>query len=144
MNWMLMPLKRYADFQGRSRRLEYWMWVVFQIIVSIVVGIVGGILFGASAPTVIDPNDPQAGAAMMASMSGLLLLYCLVGLAFLIPSLAVTVRRLHDQDKSGWLLLIAFIPLIGGLVLLVFMLLEGTRGPNRYGPDPKDPGAAEI
>jgi uncharacterized membrane protein YhaH (DUF805 family) len=69
-----------------------------------------------------------------------MILLSIVGLALFIPSLAVTVRRLHDQDKSGWLVLLPLIPLVGGIILLVFMLLEGTQGPNRFGPDPKEAG----
>ncbi len=65
-------------------------------------------------------------------------------LGILVPSIAVQVRRFHDQDKSGWFVLIGLIPILGGLVVLVFMFLEGTRGPNRFGPDPKDPGSSEV
>lgn len=61
-----------------------------------------------------------------------------------IPGLAVQVRRFHDQDKSGWFILLGFIPYIGGLILFVFMCLEGTRGPNRFGPDPKDPYSEDV
>ncbi len=65
------------------------------------------------------------------------ILYCLVALALLIPGIAVTIRRLHDTDRSGWTLLFALIPLVGALLLLVFYITEGTSGPNRFGPDPK-------
>ena len=68
-----------------------------------------------------------------------LLVFGLLYLAIIIPSIAVQVRRFHDQDKSGWMVLLGLIPYVGGIILLVFMLLEGTRGPNRFGPDPKDP-----
>ena len=71
----------------------------------------------------------------------LLLLYVA---AFFIPNLAVQVRRFHDQDKSGWFVLLGFIPYLGGLIVLVFMCLEGTRGPNQYGDDPKGLGSAEV
>ena len=63
----------------------------------------------------------------------------LVAIALFIPSLAVQIRRFHDQDKSGWFVLLAFIPYVGGLIVLVFMCIEGTPGPNRFGSDPKDP-----
>jgi uncharacterized membrane protein YhaH (DUF805 family) len=66
------------------------------------------------------------------------------GLGSVVPSIAVTVRRFHDQDKSGWFYLLGFIPYIGGIVMIVFMCLDGTRGPNRFGPDPKDPHAADV
>jgi uncharacterized membrane protein YhaH (DUF805 family) len=65
-------------------------------------------------------------------------------LAFLIPSIAVQVRRFHDQDKSGWFILLGLIPYIGGIILFVFMCIEGTRGPNRFGPDPKDPYSEDV
>jgi uncharacterized membrane protein YhaH (DUF805 family) len=71
----------------------------------------------------------------------------ILGVFFLgtfIPSLAVQVRRFHDQDKSGWFILLNFVPYVGGLIVFVFMCLEGTRGPNRFGADPKDPNSAEV
>jgi uncharacterized membrane protein YhaH (DUF805 family) len=127
MDWMLMPLRRYAEFSGRSQRKEYWMFFLFQMIVyivlSIIEGAVGltGMIGGAYGP-----------------------LTALFALAILIPGIAVGIRRLHDTDRSGWWLLIAFVPLIGAIVLIVFFVMDGTRGPNRFGPDPKDPGQAEA
>ena len=76
----------------------------------------------------------------LATLGGALL--GIFALGSFIPALAVQVRRFHDQDKSGWMVLLAFIPFIGGLIVLVFMCLEGTRGGNRFGPDPKDPASA--
>lgn len=128
MDWMLMPLKRYADFQGRSRRKEYWMFTLLNFIV-------GTVLY-ALVFMGIDFETGQLGAFGMVAM-GLLALYAL---AILVPAIAVQVRRFHDQDKSGWFVLLAFIPFVGGLILLVFMCLEGTRGPNRFGEDPKAGG----
>jgi uncharacterized membrane protein YhaH (DUF805 family) len=125
MDWMLMPLKRYADFNGRSRRKEFWMFTLLNVIVTIV--LYGLIIAG------MDFETGQPGALSMVG-GGLLLVYAL---AFLVPSIAVYVRRFHDQDKSGWLVLLMFVPVIGGLILLVFMCIEGTRGPNRFGEDPK-------
>ena len=133
MEWMLMPLRRYADFSGRSRRKEYWMFALFEVIVFTVVGLLAGMLLGFG-----DPADPAAGALG----GGMLIVFVLLALVFLIPGLAVTVRRFHDQDKSGWFVLLMLIPYLGGLVVLVFMCLEGTRGPNRYGADPKASGTA--
>jgi uncharacterized membrane protein YhaH (DUF805 family) len=127
MEWMLMPLKRYADFSGRSRRKEYWMFVLGIFLAAIVLSIIEGIL-GLSG--------------MVGGVYGPLTTILLLGV--LIPSIAVQVRRFHDQDKSGWFLLLAFIPFIGGIIVLVFMCLEGTKGPNRFGPDPKDPGSVEA
>lgn len=137
LEWMLMPYKRYADFSGRSRRKEYWMFALLQVIVSIILTALifsGGMAF-----------DPATGAPAFGSTFyigvGLMLIYVL---ATFIPSLAVMVRRFHDQDKSGWFVLLSFIPYVGGIVVLVFMCLEGTRGPNRFGPDPKDPAGVEV
>ena len=127
MEWMLMPLKRYADFSGRSRRKEYWMFLLGVIIIYIVLAFLGG---GMGAMT-----DPEAGGGIGAILIGIF------ALAIIIPMIAVQVRRFHDQDKSGWFVLLNFVPFVGGLIVLVFMLLEGTKGPNRFGPDPKGENA---
>ena len=121
MNWYLKVLKQYFDFNGRARRKEYWMFLLFNVIVSFVLGIVDGILG-------------------MKTGSGFGVLGGLYTLAVLLPSLGVTVRRLHDTDRSGWWVLIGFVPIIGFIVLLVFMAMEGTRGDNNYGADPKTAG----
>lgn len=126
LDWMLMPLRRYADFSGRSRRKEYWMFLLGVVIAAIVLGIVEGVV----------------GLSGMVGPYGPLTLIFLLGI--IVPSIAVQIRRFHDQDKSGWFVLLSFIPFVGGLIVLVFMCLEGTRGPNQYGPDPKDPGAADT
>lgn len=124
MNLMFEPLRRYADFNGRARRSEYWLFWLFTVILEVVAfGIMGAT--GASNP-----------AAMMSLGVGSILLF-LVCLGLFVPSLAVLFRRLHDTDRSAWWILIAFLPIIGGLVLLVFTLLDGTPGANRFGPDPK-------
>lgn len=120
MEWMLMPLQRYADFSGRSRRKEYWMFFLLTLIVYFVLAFIGSM--GAA------PGEMNT--------IGLILMGIFV-LGIIIPSLAVQVRRFHDQDKSGWFVLLNFIPFVGGLIVLVFMVMEGTRGENRYGPDPK-------
>jgi uncharacterized membrane protein YhaH (DUF805 family) len=142
MEWMLMPLKRYAEFSGRSRRKEYWMYVLGLIIVAVVLGVIEG---ATGLTGMVGPYGP---------LSALLLL------ATFIPSLAVGIRRLHDTDRTGWWILLPIVPevlavalmmsgnvAVGGMfliaagvlaiILLVFMVLEGTKGPNKYGPDPK-------
>ncbi|WP_428682568.1 DUF805 domain-containing protein [Sphingopyxis sp.] len=129
MEWMLMPFKRYADFSGRSQRMEYWMFALFYVLVI-------GALFVFAMALGSNPGEELTGAEGF-----FLLLAGLFVLGSIIPSIAVTVRRLHDQDKSGWLYLISFIPYIGGLVLLIFMCIDGTPGPNQYGPDPKAHGS---
>jgi len=172
MNWMLMPLRRYADFNGRSRRMEYWMWQLFNLIVGGILGIILGVMFVSATARVAERggvesyeysnyDSSDSGFSYESSSStnvdptmfaeefgtGGWVLLGLLGLWWLftlIPNLAVTVRRLHDQDKSGWMILLILIPLVGPLILLVFMLLEGTRGPNRFGPDPKGAGHTDT
>jgi uncharacterized membrane protein YhaH (DUF805 family) len=119
MNWYLKVLKNYAVFSGRARRKEYWMFVLFNIIFCIIATILDRIL-GTAAEGV-----------------GYGLIYVLYSLAVLIPSLAVAVRRLHDIGKSGWMILIALIPIIGGIWLLVLFLLDSESGDNRFGAYPK-------
>ncbi len=125
MEWMLMPLRRYAEFSGRSRRKEYWMVVLFEIIVLVVLSIV---------ESVLGLTGMVAGA--YGPLTALFLL------AVLIPGLAVGARRLHDTNRSGWWLLLGLVPLIGAIVLIFFFASDGTSGDNQYGPDPK--GTAPV
>ncbi len=114
-------MERYADFQGRSRRSEYWWFYLFQVLLSFAGQILAGIL-GAILP-------------ILGLIVAILLVVAFLGL--LIPGIAVSIRRLHDLDKSGWWLLIGLIPLVGLIVLLYFFCSKGTDGDNRFGPDPK-------
>lgn len=142
MEWMLMPLKRYADFSGRSRRMEYWMYTLLNVIVYAI----GFAIMAAGMPW----GEITAGVAAQSTEEPGVMFYVgagLVGLwvlANIVPGIAVTVRRFHDQDKSGWFYLLGFIPYAGGLILLVFMCLDGTRGPNMYGEDPKGGDMGDI
>ncbi len=123
MEWYLKVLRdNFANFEGRARRKEYWMFALFNMlfIIAIYVLLIIGII-------------SESGA--ISTVAGLLL--SVYVLALLVPSIAVVVRRLHDQDKSGTWYFIAFIPIIGGIWLLVLMATEGTNGPNQYGEDPK-------
>jgi len=149
IDWAKRPLQKYADFSGRAPRAEYWWYtlgvIIAYVVLMVVEGIVGldGMIFGVYGP-----------------------LSLLMMLALLVPGLAVTARRLHDTNRSGWWMLIAVVPyfivgvlagsaaasgsmgalagaglvsllaLVGAVVLLVFLVLPGTRGDNRYGPDP--------
>jgi uncharacterized membrane protein YhaH (DUF805 family) len=125
METFLNVLKnKYADFDGRARRNEYWMFVLFNVIITIIGYAISlfGIFLESAALGIL-------GTAFL----------FITGLGLLIPSLAVRVRRLHDTNRSGWLLLIGLIPFIGFIILLVFLVSEGTQGPNNYGPDPKNP-----
>ncbi len=123
MSWFLKGLKQYADFSGRARRQEYWMYMLFYSIFGI-------ILYGV---TVI-------GMAMQSE--GIILLgmgiYILYTLALLVPTLAITVRRLHDTGRSGFWYFIGFVPLVGGIILLVFCCLDSENGNNQWGTNPKN------
>lgn len=155
MEWMILPLKRYFDFSGRSRRKEYWMFLLFTVLANIVLGTLDSLLglnFGE------DEGVRDNG-----------ILTSIFSLVTFVPSISVAVRRLHDTDRTGWWLLfpllaifaliIAFAPSVGFserdfqpgpgfmnalgvgalsfLVPIVFFCLDGTRGPNRFGEDPK-------
>jgi uncharacterized membrane protein YhaH (DUF805 family) len=120
MNWYLEVLKKYAVFNGRARRKEYWLFFLFNIIISIVLGIIDGIVGTSGA------------------VGSLGLLGCIYTLAVLIPGIAVAVRRLHDTSRSGWWILIGLIPIIGAIVLIVFMVQDGKPGENQFGKNPKE------
>ena len=113
MEWYLLVLKKYAVFSGRARRKEYWMFVLFNCIICFGLGFLAGF---------ID------------ILSVLVFLYLL---GVMIPGLAVFVRRLHDTDRSGWWWLVGLIPLIGFIVLFVFLVQDSQPGTNKYGPNPK-------
>ena len=119
MNWYIVVLKKYAVFSGRARRMEYWYFALFNLLISIGLSFVD-IMTGTLSPEI-----------------GIGLLSGLYTLAVLIPSIAVSVRRLHDTDRSGWWLLLLLIPLIGVIVILVFMVLDSNPETNEYGPNPK-------
>jgi uncharacterized membrane protein YhaH (DUF805 family) len=139
MDWMLMPLRRYADFSGRSRRKEYWMFTLFILLVYVAffaLLAIGGGLSGMF--------EAGSGASIPALAWVVIGLFVVFALAIFVPALAVVVRRLHDQDKSGWFILIQFIPYIGGIIMLIFMCIDGTKGENRYGPDPKGENIADV
>ena len=120
MNWYIEALKKYAVFSGRARRKEYWYFVLFNIIISIVLLVIDGI-----AGTI----DAETGIGLLDSI---------YTLAIFIPSIAVGVRRLHDISRTGWWLLILLIPLIGFIVIIIFLLQDSTPGENQYGANPKE------
>ena len=117
MNWYLEVLMKYAVFRGRACRTEYWMFVLFNVIFAITALVI----------------DKLSGLATESVESGPV--YSLYVLATLVPSLAVSARRLHDTGKSGWYLLLGLIPCVG-IILLVFMITPGNIGANEYGEDP--------
>jgi uncharacterized membrane protein YhaH (DUF805 family) len=114
MNWYLKCLKQYADFSGRARRKEYWMFFLFNFIFAI-------------AAMILD-----------LALGGYEILNLLYLLGVFLPNFAVTVRRLHDVDKSGWWILITLVPLIGSIWLLVLVATDGSVGDNQYGKNPKE------
>jgi uncharacterized membrane protein YhaH (DUF805 family) len=123
MNYYLTVLKNYANFSGRARRSEYWYFVLFNMIFAITAIILDNVL----------------GLAFMGTLGPIYLVYLL---AMFIPGLAVSARRLHDINKSGWFLLVAIIPIIGGIWLLVLFCTDSTPGENKYGPNPKETATA--
>ncbi len=126
MNWYVEVLKKYAQFDGRARRKEYWFFALINILISMVLGFMGGIVLGLSGHSQ-DPTYAFLGLGLI----------CLYSLAVLVPGLAVTVRRLHDTNRSGWWIFISLVPLVGGIILLIFMLQDSQLGANQYGPNPK-------
>ena len=120
MDWYLGVLKQYAVFDGRARRKEYWMFLLFNVVIVAALAIVGRVI----------------------GLDGTL--RALYTLGVLIPGLAVSVRRLHDTGRSGWWLLVGFVPLVGWLIALYFMVQPGETAENRYGPDPKEVSAEAM
>ncbi|WP_404954173.1 DUF805 domain-containing protein [Streptomyces sp. 147326] len=113
MNYYVDVLKKYTVFSGRARRQEYWMFFLFNVAALIVVSILDAVI--GTSPW----------------------LYALYALGTFLPNLAVTVRRLHDTDKSGWWVLISFVPLVGFIWLIVLLATGGNDQPNQYGVNPK-------
>ncbi len=119
MNWYLAVLKKYATISGRATRSEYWYFVLFNALITI-------------ALIVLDKVTGTYNADVgLGAVSGL------YSLAVLIPSVAVAIRRLHDTGRSGWWFLLAFIPLVGALILLFFMVQDSQAMTNKYGENPK-------
>lgn len=173
-----MPLKRYAEFSGRSRRMEFWMFSlgVFLLYFAFVLLalVVGAGAAGMAASSGGSGAALGGMAGLFASLGILAIVLAVLWLGLLIPTIAVSVRRLHDTNRSGWWLflyiapyllsvllqlmavssnstglaaiggLMSFVGLIGAIVLLVFYCLPGTPGPNQYGPDPLGGGAANL
>ena len=118
MEWYLAVLRKYAVFTGRARRREFWMFSLVNVLISI----------GLSIIDTIIGTDYGAGYGVWSTI---------YGLAVLIPSIAVGVRRLHDTGRTGWWILIGLVPCVGFIVLIVFYATDGQRGDNQYGTDPK-------
>ena len=123
MKWYLKCFNQYADFSGRARRTEYWMFILFNILFAFLAIFIGAFLGGA----LLGNEGASLGV-------GLYVLYLLV---IIIPSLSVLVRRLHDTGNSGWMYFISFIPLIGFIWIFVLLVTDSQPGENKWGPNPK-------
>lgn len=123
MEWYMKVLRQYADFSGRARRKEFWMYALINIIIYVVV-------MGIMA--VVGGFNPDSSLAIT-----LMAIYGIYALAIFIPSLAVMVRRLHDTGRSGWWWFISLVPFIGNIVLIVFWVQDSDPGTNEYGENPK-------
>ncbi len=120
MQYYIKAIKDYAKFEGRARRKEYWMFLLFQFLFLLVAFLLDGML------------------GLRIGGIGYGWLYILYSLFTFLPALAVGVRRLHDVGKSGWFMLIVLVPIIGGIWLIVLYCTDGVKGPNQYGPNPKE------
>ena len=118
MDWYFAVLEKYAVFDGRARRKEYWMFTLFHVLIILALSVVSGVTEGITTTVVT-------------------VVIVLYALATIIPTIAVSVRRLHDTGRSGWWYLISLVPVIGGIVFLIFMILDSDPGDNEYGPNPK-------
>ncbi len=119
MNWYIEVLKKYTEFSGRSRRKEYWYFVLFNFIVSIV-------LIGVDS--MVGTLNSEGGYGVFSTI---------YSIAVLLPTIGVGIRRLHDIGRTGWWLLIGLLPLIGFIVLIIFFVKDSQPGENQYGPNPK-------
>ena len=119
MNWYLEVLKKYAVFDGRARRKEYWFFVLFNVIIGMAMGFIDALTGNI---------NPETGLGIFSGI---------YALGVMIPGMAVSVRRLHDTGRSGWWLLITFVPVIGAIIFIYFMVLDSNPESNEYGPSPK-------
>lgn len=118
MEWYLQVLKKYAVFDGRASRSEYWYFFLFNIIIGFIFGLIDGF----------------AGLAITSSVGVLGGIYSLV---LLLPGIGVFIRRMHDTGRSGWWWLIAFVPIIGAIMMIIWLVKDSDEGTNKYGPSPK-------
>ncbi|MDR1922779.1 MAG: DUF805 domain-containing protein [Planctomycetaceae bacterium] len=119
MNYYIAVLQKYAVFSGRARRAEYWMFTLVNVLIAFALGFIAGLI------------DPVIGVPAFS------LIYMVYILATIVPGLAALWRRLHDTGRSGLWWFIAFVPLVGGIILLVYLVQDSEQGSNQYGPYPK-------
>lgn len=146
LDWALLPYQRYAQFRGRSQRAEYWWFTALFALACIMAGILSWVA-GIDLPGLLVQKGPIRSEQVFvnpvaSAVVGIFALFCV---ASLIPSLAVSIRRLHDIERSGWWYvgntIASALPVIGiifKMIYIAYMCRDGTIGPNRYGPDPKD------
>lgn len=127
MDWYIEAWKKYALFSRRARRKEYWFFQLFSMIASVILVIPVFLMIALSSQ-----NSGSWNILMLLTLP-----FCIFSFAAILPSLAVMVRRLHDTGRSGWWYFIGFVPFVGGIILLIFTLLDSEPGPNLYGPNPK-------
>jgi uncharacterized membrane protein YhaH (DUF805 family) len=127
IDWVLEVFSKYATFDGRARRKEYWYWYLFNFIVSIFISVVS---------LVINGTETDNGIGWFGLFINIVVI--IYSLGVFIPNLAVTVRRLHDTNRSGWWYFISMVPFIGGIILFIYLIEDSTPGDNQYGPNPKD------
>jgi uncharacterized membrane protein YhaH (DUF805 family) len=119
MNWYIEVIKKYAVFEGRARRKEYWYFILINVLISFALTFVDGLT---------GTLNPEIGYGLLSGI---------YTLAILLPSISVTVRRLHDTNRSGWWFFIVLIPILGAIALLIFLVLDGKSETNRHGINPK-------
>ncbi|AZQ45226.1 DUF805 domain-containing protein [Nonlabens ponticola] len=129
MDYVKKVFNNYANFSGRARRSEYWYFQLFNFLVVIALSI---------------PLIAFAAAEATAPAIIVYILIVLYALATIIPSLAVVARRLHDTGRSAWYYLISFIPFVGGIILLIFLVEDSKHGTNQWGPNPKSIGNQDF
>jgi uncharacterized membrane protein YhaH (DUF805 family) len=132
MSIYLQPFKKYSDFSGRASRLEYWSFYLFHTLASLALVVVG--MLGVGIAGLLGKGLATAVGVLVG------LAFVVFAIGSIVPFIAVGVRRMHDQNLSGWFLLISFIPFVGGLAVIVMLCLPGTVGDNKYGVDPKSIG----
>jgi uncharacterized membrane protein YhaH (DUF805 family) len=129
IDWVLEVFSKYATFDGRARRKEYWYWYLFNFIVSIFIAVVSLVI---NLPNGTETDNGIGWFGLFINI--VVIIY---SLGVFIPNLAVTVRRLHDTNRSGWWYFISMVPFIGGIILFIYLIEDSTPGDNQYGPNPK-------
>lgn len=129
IDWVLEVFSKYATFDGRARRKEYWYWYLFNFIISIFLAVVSLVI---NLPNGTETDNGIGWFGLFINI--VVIIY---SLGVFIPNLAVTVRRLHDTNRSGWWYFISMIPFIGGILLFIYLIEDSTPGDNQYGHNPK-------